>query len=280
MNNYKIAILITCFNRKEKTLSCLRQLHTINYNFHVYLVDDKSNDGTAETVAAQFPQVNIIQSSGNLFWNRGMHLAWKQASKKDYDYYVWLNDDVELYDTCFTELFECSALYKNNVIISGIIESSDKRTTLYGGTDNKKQLLQANGEMQSITNMNGNVVLVPKIVFKKLGNLDPVFHHDLGDVDYGLRAKRNNIDVFTTRVAIASGESNSFCRVRLWDSTMANRLKKLYSPLGNHPSINFYFRRKHFGLYNAFTYYIYIHFINLAPDWLIKFLFGAKYIDN
>lgn len=272
------AILITSFNRKSKTIKCLNRIFTLTpTNFDVYLVDDNSKDGTSEEITKQFPQVNIIQGDGNLFWNRGMHLAWEHASKEDYDYYVWLNDDVILYENCLEELFECSKLVNEKSIIVGIIESKDKSVTLYGGTNTKKQLISPNGKMNPITNMNGNVVLVPKSVFKVLGNLDPLFHHDLGDVDYGLRAQKKAIPVLTTRVAIASGEKNDFCRVKLSNSTLNNRFKKLYSPLGNHPSLNFYFRRKHYGLLNAIGYYFFIHILNVLPDLLVKLLFGTRY---
>ena len=131
--------------------------------------------------------------------------------------------------------------------------------------------------MQTITNLNGNVVLVPSTVYDTLGNLDPVLHHDLGDVDYGLRAIENGLKVVTTRVAIGSGDRNKFCRVRLHKTTVKRRFEQLYSPLGNHPSVNFYFRRKHFGYCNALIYYFHIHFINLLSDKVVALLFGNRY---
>jgi len=274
----KIAVLVTSYNRKLKTLRCIENLFRIKKDIDIYLVDDYSTDGTGDAISKQFPKVNLIKGSGNLFWNRGMHLAWEKATQKKYDFFLWLNDDVILYENCFTELLDCSKLASNKAIISGIIESQDKTNILYGGTDKQGNLLEPNGNMQKITNMNGNVVLVPKSVFEVLGNLDATFHHDLGDVDYGLRAQEKGIPVYTTRVSIASGEKNNFCRVRLWNSTLLKRFQTLYSPLGSPPSINFYFRRKHFGFFNAMNYYIYLHIINVIPDWMIKFCFGSKYI--
>lgn len=58
--------------------------------------------------------------------------------------------------------------------------------------------------------MNGNVVLVPKSVVDKIGIINPIYHHDLGDVDYGLTAQENGIKVYATRIPIASGYSNNF----------------------------------------------------------------------
>lgn len=271
-----LAVLLTCFNRKENTLTCLKQLFHFKQDVTVYLVDDNSTDGTWEAVGFQFPQVHRIKGTGNLFWNRGMHLAWEHAAKNDYDYYLWLNDDVILYENSFEELMACVQIKEDNAIISGIIESLDKET-LYGGTDANKQLIIPNGKLNAIANMNGNVVLIPKQVHDVLGNLDPYFHHDLGDVDYGWRAIKNGIGIFTTRIAVASGEKNDFCRVRLNNTTLSKRFKKLYSPLGSNPSINFYSKRKQYGIFNAGIYYLFLHFINCIPDYANKKIFGNRY---
>ncbi len=275
-----IAVLLTCFNRRATTLRCLRRLFEFNQHIDVFLVDDLSTDGTPDAVMLEFPRVHVISGSGDLFWNRGMHLAWASAAFGDFSHYLWLNDDVVLYAGCFSELLSCSAMHKNNAIISGIIEAHNSSEILYGGTDNAKHLLVPNGMTQTITNMNGNVVLVPATVFSQLGNLDPYFYHDLGDVDYGLRAKKQGIPVLTTRIAVGSCDRNNACRVRLWGVNILKRFEKLYSPLGNHPRINFYFRQKHFGLANATSYYVFIHLLNLMPDRLVWILFGDKYIPN
>lgn len=274
----QIAVLLTCFNRKEKTINCLNELFKLKSNLDVYLVDDGSTDGTNEAVLKQFPQVNLIKGTGNLFWNKGMNLAWEHAAKNDYDYYLWLNDDVIIYENCFDELFSCAELTENKAIISGIIETSDKKDTLYGGYDSNKNLIKPNGELNSIRNMNGNVVIVPKKVYKVLGNLDVHYHHDLGDVDYGLRAQNKGIGVYTTRIAIASGDKNDICRVRQNNTTILKRFKKLYSPLGANPKIIFYYRNKYFGFINAVFYFAFLHFINIIPDKLNKLIFGNRYV--
>lgn len=275
--NNNVAVIITCYNRLSKTIFCLERLFENVTDLDVFLVDDGSTDGTGVVVSGQFPQVNIIQGTGNLFWNRGMHLAWEMAAQKNYDFYLWLNDDVVLYDNCIEELLSCSNLKENKAIISGIIETFEKDEILYGGTDKNKKLITPNGDLNPITNMNGNVVLVPKSVFKILGNLDPVYHHDFGDVDYGWRALKNNIGVYTTRIAIARGEKNILCRVRQNNTTLLKRFKKLYSPLGSNPAINFYSKRKKYGLFYATLYYCFLHLINIIPDYLNERIFGNKY---
>lgn len=274
-----IAALLSCHNRKPKTLACLHSLQA-TINAVVYLMDDASTDGTVDAVRASFPQVHIIVGDGQLFWSRGMYTVWREAIKEDYDYYLWLNDDVELYPFFFQELMECMQYGKNRCIISGLIENAEKTQILYGGCDVHKQLIQPNKIPQPITFMNGNVVLIPKYVVEKIGIIDPTFHHDLGDVDYGLRARENGIPVYTTRRPVAMGYSNNYCRVRKWNTNLGQRFLRLYSPLGSHPRINFYFRRKHFGLLNATFYYVYLHLLNLLPDSIVERIWGELYKDK
>lgn len=276
----KIAALLTCFNRREKTIHCLRSLFNILPECNVYLVDDQSTDGTKEIVNKEFPQVHIIMGTGNLFWSRGMYTAWKEAIKGNYDYYLWLNDDIELYPFFFKELMECQLLNNSHCIISGLIENFNKSKILYGGSDSHKRLIQPNKEIQEIKFMNGNVVLVPKSVVNKIGIIDPLYHHDLGDVDYGLRALKNGIKVYATRIPIASGYSNNFCRIRKWGVSLRERFRRLYSPLGSNPTINFYFRKKHFGIVKASMFITYVFILNILPDKIIEKIWGDKYKDK
>src|SRR5690554_2221576 len=93
MKKGNITVLLTCPNRKIKTLSCLESLFAAsipeNYDLEVFLTDDGSTDGTSDAIKKNFPDVNIIKGNGNLFWARGMRLAWESAmKKKSYDAYL------------------------------------------------------------------------------------------------------------------------------------------------------------------------------------------------
>jgi GT2 family glycosyltransferase len=274
----RIAALLTCFNRKEKTLLCLKHLFEIAPSIEIYLVDDGSTDGTSKAIVEQFPMVKIIQGDGNLFWNRGMHLAWREAAKNDYDFYLWLNDDVYLYDYFLEELLNVYNQFNKNIIVAGVVESEDKSQILYGGYDKNKRLIVPRGTPRQIISLNGNVVLISREIFHQVGNLDPVYHHDLGDVDYGLRGTKKGVCVYTTSFPIASGEKNAIKRERLQGATLQKRFKRLYAPLGSNPNINFYFRIKHKSFANALTYYVFQHFLNIIPDRTNSLLFGKKYM--
>src|SRR5215471_21751813 len=99
-NKIRVAVLMTCFNRKSMTLEALdtlfSQKHTDNLDVTVYLVDDNSSDGTGPAVVQRYPQVILLQGSGSLFWNGGMRKAFATALATGFDGYVWLNDDTRL----------------------------------------------------------------------------------------------------------------------------------------------------------------------------------------
>lgn len=276
----KITAILTCFNRSEKTKKCLESLFKIIPDCDVFITDDGSTDGTSHMLLQNFPQVHVITGNGKLFWSRGMYTAWKEAIKDNYDFYLWLNDDIELYPYFFEELQSCYQDCGENCIITGLIENFEKTEILYGGSDSNKILLQANGKPQKVTFMNGNVVLIPNSVVSKIGIIDSILHHDLGDVDYGLTAIENGISIFTTKRAIAAGYKNDFCRVRKWGVSLRQRIKKLNSPLGSPPAINFYFRKKHFGLMNACAYWCYLYILNVLPDSLVELIWGDAYKDK
>lgn len=269
----KTAVLLTVFNRKEKTLKALQNLFAqqlpAKIALEVFLVDDGCTDGTPEAVAKQFPQVQIITSPGNLYWNRGMHLAWETAAQtKEYDFYLWLNDDTFIYPDTLAHLLECSQEKEDKALICGFLCSeNDVQKTTYGGRY-KGTLLKPNGTLQKTDTINGNVVLVPQTIYKEVGMLDPVFPHAIGDFDYGLRVQRKGYPCCTTKKFIGTCENNPKLPKWCYASTpLKERIKALYSPLGNaHPTYFFKYEKRHFGIFTALKHYMSIHLRVLFPQ--------------
>lgn len=265
-----IAVLLTCHNRKKITFACLTKLFSIRRDIDVYCVDDNSTDGTSETIEESFPQVNIIHGDGNLFWCRGMRTAWIEAAKnKSYDFYLWLNDDLVLYNDSIDEMLNCSEAMNHQAVIAGLVQETTTKKVIYGGFDKSKHLIPANGELNEVHNLNGNFVLVPKYVFEKVGFFDPVYHHDLGDVAYGHEAHKHGLHVCTTRKYIGATDASlqsKNMRKRLSGVSVIKRFKKLYSPLGSNPFITYYFLNRYEGFWKSVIFFIYVHIINLLPD--------------
>lgn len=222
----KIAVLLTCFNRKDKTISCLTSLyHSLDvYNenidntenkieLSVYLTDDGCTDGTAESVRNNFAdkKITILQGNGNLYWAGGMRFAWKEALKKHdiWDFYFLLNDDTDLLDNLFEELSithkYCINKYKKAGIYSGITSSkSDFNKMTYGGDVWKNKFLGTSvrlkpiGQPQLCDITNANILLISRNVVDTIGIFWEGYTHGRADNDYSNTARKNNIPVLLT----------------------------------------------------------------------------------
>lgn len=273
-----IAVLITCHNRIDKTLHCLRALYeqvglNVDYNIEVFLVDDASTDGTAQAVELQFPKVTIIPGDGNLYWNRGMHKAWETAANtKDFDYYLWLNDDTFLFVNAIQTLLSGAQLSNYKSIICGSTLSLETNTISYGGFSKESQMLIPNGQLQESYAINGNCVLIPKFVYETIGLLDKRFPHAIGDFEYGLRVRKHHLSSFISEGYVGSCEGSD--KLPLWcssEATLQQRIKSLYSPLGNsHPYYYFLFEYEYYGVLKAVKHFLTIHLRLIFPTLWIK----------
>ncbi|MGC3976988.1 MAG: glycosyltransferase family 2 protein [Paludibacteraceae bacterium] len=263
-----IAILMTVHNRRNKTLECLSSLYAstlpAEYKFSVFLVNDGCTDGTKEAIEESYPDVTIIQGNGNLFWNRGMRLAWQTAVFAfDFDYYVWFNDDVILYNNALIDLIQSAEGTNNEAMVCGTTCSTDEPTHItYGGRIRKTGIIQPNGHLQSCDCCNGQLCLIPKKVYKVMGMNDPLFHHGFGDWDYGFRAKKKNIDILVAPRLSGTCDENSndtFPPYLNPNYTLRRRLKILYSPTGKNPYQTFVYTYRHNSLISALITYIMLH---------------------
>ncbi len=253
-----IATLLTVHNRKEKTLQCLRclykQLPVEGYKLDVYLTDDGCTDGTPKAIREEFPQVTIINGDGLLFWNRGMYAAWTKAVETaDYDYYLWLNDDTFLFDDALFRLFSSSRNHDDKAIIVGSSCSIINNSIItYGGILTRNGRIIDVKEEHECDTFEGNIVLIPKYVYRKIGMNDYIFHHAVGDNDYGYRASEAGIKIYTGKGAFGTCEKHD--KPAKWtdpNMSLCVRWKDYFSPYGSTYKEYFIFRHRHFGLLSA-----------------------------
>lgn len=269
MNN--IAVLMTVHNRKSTTLNCLEHLYANNldgYQYQVYLVDDASTDGTADAVQKMFPKVKIIHGNGELYWNRGMIKAWEEAAKDKPVFYLWLNDDTMLFENALSIMVASYKETDGNSIICGSTMALDSDEITYGGRKSHK-LVIPNGKLQKIEWINGNCVLVPKNVKEKIGILDPYFRHSKGDWEYGVRALKNGIMVYsaTDYVGRCAAHENKVPKYYDANYSLKERLAFLCHPLGASPKETFYYNKKcfRFGELRALAYIVRTYFKVFFP---------------
>jgi GT2 family glycosyltransferase len=207
----RVAILMTCHNRRDTTLRCIREVlestASAPLRLSVVLVDDASSDGTPEEVARSFPSVVIEHGDGSLFWNRGMHRAQQAAVQSDPDFLLWLNDDTIVVPRALSTLLatyeKLKAMHGCEVVVVGATADGESGQLTYGGLVAASRLRKFNfrklpiaSEPRECGAMNGNIVLVPRAIYQSVGSLDPVFEHAMGDIDYALRVREAGFRVF------------------------------------------------------------------------------------
>lgn len=220
-----IAIILTCHNRREKTVACLESLKkAISYYceryanedgifFEVFLTDDGCTDGTAEAVMSLFgsKHLHIIEGDGNLYWAGGMRKAWEEARNNHslWDFYLLLNDDTILLTDCFDQLMETHEYALKHFgkagVYSGICcDAENKTKTTYGGDVWVNRLTARSRRLAPIGTplvcdmTNANILLVSKDVVDKIGIFYVGYQHAIADYDYSIQAKKHGFPVIVT----------------------------------------------------------------------------------
>jgi len=267
----RIAVLMTCYNRVQTTLECLRRLFAQEvpggYALDVWLVDDASPDKTGKKVKDAFPKVNVVQGTGMLFWCKGMRLAWDKAAEAyDYDFYLWLNDDTMLNEgavKCLIDDYESVATRDNlaHTIVGSFTTSPDSDFISYGTENAKGERVIPIGKPQSVTGMlAGNCVLIPKAVYNKMGPIYNGFNHGAGDYDYACLMHENGIPFYCASKVLGWCEANH-SNYTFEGKSLCQRLQLLWAPKGPSLHDTWLLRMRHGGLLRALVSFFHVIWI-------------------
>lgn len=222
---------MTCYNRAEMTLGALEGLSILakDIDYDVFLVDDASPDVTGAKVRERFPNAHIITGTGHLYWAKGMRRAWETAAKAaDYDFYLWLNDDLNLKRDALSGML---ADYDKtgSVIVGACSEDEAETICSYGASDASDKKIIPNGTPQKAEGwLNGNSVLVPRDVYKRIGMILGEYTHARADYDYAERLKQAGIPFYCSSKYV--GVCHNDFREKMKDLNIWQRLKMLWKP--------------------------------------------------
>jgi GT2 family glycosyltransferase len=101
----ELSVLVVNWNTREMTLACLRSLYaeTARVRLEVILVDNGSADGSAEAIAAEFPQVRLLAEPMNHGFSEANNIAAGAANGR---YLLLLNTDTLVLDGAVDRLVE------------------------------------------------------------------------------------------------------------------------------------------------------------------------------
>ena len=117
----QIAIVVLNWNQPEltkKTIDSLQKISHQQFDYHLYLLDNGSVDNSSiqfQKLYSDNKQITLLRTSGNLGFVGGNNFVLNLAQKKKYDYYLLINNDVQVkYDF----LSKLHSYLKNNNKIS------------------------------------------------------------------------------------------------------------------------------------------------------------------
>lgn len=241
-NEIKIAVLLTTYNRREKTLACLQSLYAQQLNenvtIEVFLTDDASQDGTAEAVRQLYPDVHVLDGTGSLFWAGGMRFTWKRALLSNPHYYLLLNDDTLLFRGAITTLIENIVTTSAPGICIGSTVDPETGKTSYGGrlltSKNKwaSRLVDAPDQLVQCDLAHCNIMMVPAEVVGTIGILSDGYTHGLADYDYTLKANKAGFKVFIAPGFLGTCKDDHGNNWKSYNVPLKQRIAYLMSPKG------------------------------------------------
>lgn len=274
----RMAIVLTCHNRKAKTVNCITKLiqasrASRNYRIttRLFVCDDMSTDGTAEALERFGDDVAIIQGTGDLFWARGMARAMTEAEKWNSDFYLMVNDDVDFYDNVLDVMMDSyfSVSSQGLCAVVGSTKDQNDNSYTYGGRiwsgpriHEYSEMVKPNGLCQECNQANWNCFLLPKELYNEIGKIDTSYEHSLADFDYSNRIIKLKHKIYVATDYIGYCSRNSAVGT-WWDSSLplTERLKRMNKRTANPPKSNWHYARKYYGLLAGYKFiqpYLYV----------------------
>ena len=270
----RIAVLMTCYNRREKTLRCLSTLQEgwekagNGLLPSIFLTDDGYTDGTADAIREHgftFP-IHILPGTGNLFWNGGMINSWKAAiAEGNFDGYLWLNDDTyslpEFWEDLKAADTHCMETYGKHGIYVGSTKDQETGAFTYGGFNYISkvtlldQLLPPDGTFQSCQAAHGNITYVSKEVVDKMGIFCEKYWHGGTDHDYTYLAYKAGVPVLVLPRYSAVCENDHLGKTRQHTILpLKERIRQFWAPNGYNMHNTLLFSRRCFPWRTPFVF--------------------------
>jgi GT2 family glycosyltransferase len=192
-----VSVIIVTFNARRHIACCLDALLAQTYpTLEIIVVDNGSSDGTADDVAAQFPDVRLVRSPRNLGYAGGNNLGVVHAHG---EFLAFLNPDTEAAPGWLAGLVRVLDGDATRGLATSKILLFDRRDRIntcgndvhYTGLAFCRGLEQpatAFKQAEDVAAVSGAAFLMRRDLFTQLGGFDERFFMYLEDTDLSWRA--------------------------------------------------------------------------------------------
>ncbi len=202
-----VAIILLNWNTYQDSYECLKSLESLTYtNFHVFLVDNGSTDGSLEKLmkdkeSGKFHvELTFVQSETNLGCPGGNNLGIKKAYEQGYDFYWMLNTDTYVESNTLSTLVDAIRSDKEIGMVGSKILYADTKfiwsaggnLNPYKGTTTQIGIDEEDygqyDKMKEVTFLVGCSMLFSKELVDSIGFLEEDYFFLYEDTDYNLKA--------------------------------------------------------------------------------------------
>ncbi len=200
----QVAVVVLAYNNYADTQECLASVLNLDYPaLQVWLVDNGSQDGTAQRVAEAFPAVRIVSTGKNLGVAGGFNAGIVPALQAGADYVFILNNDTLVEPDLIRVLVrEAQAHPDYGILMPKILYYSDRQRIWSIGARYRwfppaivmVGLNQPDGPRYNTPRLLAYAptcgLLIPRQVFERVGLLDDGYFFFYDDWDYSLRVRQ------------------------------------------------------------------------------------------
>lgn len=201
---FDVAVVIPIHNGRDLTLRCLQGLAGATMApRQIIVVDDGSNDGSAEAIGASFPDVTVLHGDGTMWWSGAMNAGARHAFAEGATHIYSINNDSIVDSRSIEATCERLSVDSLGLVCSKVRAWPEEgRLVSAGGSVNwwwNGLSLRGAGALDheqfdvrtTVDWMPGMGVLVPRPCYEMVGGYDEqMFPHYMGDADFSLRVHR------------------------------------------------------------------------------------------
>ena len=194
----KILTIIVTYNGLQWYERCFGCLLRSTIPVDIMVVDNASQDGSADWIAEHYPEINLIRSDKNQGFGQANNIGLRYALDNGYDYVFLLNQDAWLHtNDCIERLVQAAENHPEYMIMSALwLYGSGERITkgskqhmiaLEGPNNDFVSDLYLGRELKEVyeTDYIGAAAwLLPRQTLEQIGGFDPLFFHRGEDDNY------------------------------------------------------------------------------------------------
>lgn len=205
---------IVSHNGREKVLDTIKALVRQNRPpRRILLIDVASTDGTADLVAAHFPNIEIVRLAENRGPNPARNAVFEHS---DEDWVFLVDDDAEPDPTCLERLVDALERHSNaGIVIPRVVHAEDRDTIQNDGTlihflseailvNADTPIIEADGADRLVTAATGICMLVSRQSWQEVGGFDEDYFFGREDGEFTFKMSMSGRPIFLVPEALCA----------------------------------------------------------------------------